>query len=233
MKLGIMQPYFFPYIGYFQLISSVDKFVIYDNIKYTKKGWINRNRIIANGKDQLFTIPLRNGSDYLDINQRKLSYDYQSATKKILRKIEASYKKAPYYDKAYPVIADCLLYKDKNLFNFIYYSIKKIKKYLDIKTEILISSQIEIKKRLKGELRVLSICKQLKADQYINAIGGMELYDKKRFLKDKIKLNFIKSKPIKYKQFDNVFIPWLSIIDIMMFNSQKEINKMLNDFELI
>lgn len=233
MKLGIMQPYFFPYLGYFQLINSVDKFVVYDDIKYTKKGWINRNQILANGKGQLFTLPLKKDSDHLDIYQRELSDNYQSEVKKILRKIEASYKKAPYYNEVYPIIADCLLYKDKNLFNFIYHSIEKIKEHLGIKTELLISSQIGIKERLKGESRVISICKHLKTSQYINAIGGVELYDKKTFLKENIKLSFIKSNMIEYEQFDNTFIPWLSIIDIMMFNSPQQINKFLNDYKLL
>lgn len=232
MKLAIMQPYLFPYIGYFQLINAVDKFVIYDDIKYTKKGWINRNRILVNGKDKLFTIPLKKDSDYLDIYERKLSDNSPAEIKKILNKIEASYKKAPYYREIYPIITDCLLHEENNLFDYIYYSIKKIKTYLNIKTKLIISSKIGIKKRLKGEAKVISICKRLKSTHYINAIGGVKLYDKENFLKENIKLNFIKSNVIEYKQFNNIFIPSLSIIDVMMFNSKKEITKMLNDYTL-
>lgn len=233
MKIGIMQPYFFPYIGYFQLISAVDKFVVYDNVKYTKKGWINRNRILANGRDQLFTLPLKKDSDYLDVCQRRLANNYQGEAKKTLNKIKTLYAKAPYFNHAYPVISDCFLYKDENLFNFIHHSIEKINDYLNIKTKILVCSKIGMEEKLKGEARVISICKHLKASQYINSIGGVDLYDKKTFLKEDIELNFIKSNPIEYKQFDDIFVPWLSMLDVMMFNSREEISKMLKSYTLI
>ena len=233
MKLAIMQPYFFPYIGYFQLMNAVDVFVVYDDIKYTKKGWINRNRILVNGKDLLFTLPLKKDSDYLDIYQRKISNDFHTESKKILNRIEAAYRKAPYFKEVFSIVTGCILYKEENLFNFIYYSIEKVKTYLDIKTKLIISSEIGIRERLKGEARVISICKQLKTMHYINAIGGVKLYNKDTFLKENIKLNFIKSDEIEYKQFDNIFVPWLSIIDVMMFNSREEIAKMLNSYTLI
>lgn len=233
MKLGIMQPYFFPYIGYFQLINAVDKFVVYDDIKYSKRGWINRNRILLNGKDQFFTLPLKKDSDYLDICQRKLSNNFDIESKKILNKIETLYRKAPYFKEVFSVVINCMLYKEENLFKYVFYSIDKIKTYLDIKTKLITSSEIGIRKRLKGEAGVISICKKMKSTHYINAIGGVELYDKDTFLKENIKLNFIKSDMIEYKQFGNVFVPWLSIIDIMMFNSKKDIAKMLRSYTLI
>jgi hypothetical protein len=214
-------------------MNAVDKFVVYDDIKYTKKGWINRNRILVNGKDQLFTLPLKKDSDYLDVCQRRLSNNFDVESKKILNKIETLYRKAPYFKKVFPLVTDCLLYDEKNLFKYIYYSIKKIKIYLNIKTKLVISSEIGIKERLKGEARVISICKKMKSTHYINAIGGVELYDKDTFLKENIKLNFVKSDMIEYKQFDNVFVPWLSIIDVMMFNSKKDIAKMLLSYTLI
>ncbi|KKS90472.1 MAG: hypothetical protein UV63_C0001G0076 [Microgenomates group bacterium GW2011_GWC1_43_11] len=228
-----MQPYLFPYIGYFQLIHAVDKFVVYDDIEYSKKGWVNRNRILVNGKDQLFTLPLKKDSDYLHISKRKLADNYRTEAKKIFNKINSIYKNAPYYDEVNRLIFDCLTYEDRNLFNFVYHSIREIINFLEIKTELLIFSKIGIKERLKGEQCVIQICKHLKASQYINAIGGVELYNKKIFLKENIKLNFIKSNFIEYKQFDNIFVPWLSIIDIMMFNSTKEIKKMLYSYALI
>lgn len=234
MKLAIMQPYFLPYIGYFQLMNSVDNFVVYDDIEFTKKGWINRNRILVNGKDQLFTLPIKKDSDYLGVCERRLSNNYKIEAKKILNKIEIYYKKAPHFKEVYPIITDCFLYKEENLFNFIYYSIEKIKTSLGIKTKLLISSKIGLKERLKGEARVISICKHLGASHYINAIGGLELYDKEIFLKEDLKLNFIKSSDvIRYKQFDNIFVPWLSIIDVMMFNTKEEISKMLDLYTLI
>jgi hypothetical protein len=233
VKLGIMQPYFFPYIGYFQLMNSVDKFVIYDDIEFTKRGWIRRNRFLLNGKDSLFSLPLKNDSDYLDIVERELSENYEEEAEKILRRLSAAYQKAPYFEEVYPLIERCFLYEDRNLFNFIYNSIKEVVSYLNLETTMLVSSELGIEERLKGEERVLSICKHLGTDHYINAIGGKELYDKKRFLKEGVRLSFIKSGEICYEQFGKPFVESLSIVDVMMFNSPEEINAMLDNYELI
>ena len=124
MRLGIMQPYFLPYIGYFQLMKSVDTFIIYDNIKYTKRGWINKNRILVNGSDKLFSIPVKKDSDYLKIGERELANNSLSERKKILRQITNSYAKAPYFASTYPIIEKCFLCEESNLFHYILYSIK-------------------------------------------------------------------------------------------------------------
>jgi hypothetical protein len=233
MKLAIMQPYFMPYIGYFQLINSVDEFVIYDNIQYTKKGWINRNRILVNGKDQLFTLPIKKDSDYLDIVERTISETWVKERIKLLNTIQSSYVKAPYFKEVNELIKDCLLDNETNLFKFLLNILNKINNYLNISTPIKISSDIKINHSLKSQNKVLSICGEQKASTYINAIGGTELYDKEIFSQQNITLNFIKSENIEYKQFNNKFIPWLSIIDIMMFNSVEDIKKYLNSYTLI
>lgn len=231
MKLGIMQPYFLPYIGYFQLLNAVDKYVIYDNIQYTKKGWINRNRILQNGKDLMITIPLEKDSDYLDIKDRYLSVGFDK--KKLLNQIRESYRKAPYFDMLMPLIERIVNYDDTNLFHYIDNSIREICKYLDIKTEIIISSTLDIDHSLKGQDKVIAICKELKATDYYNAIGGQELYSPEEFKKENINLYFISSNPIEYKQFANEFVPWLSILDVMMFNSLENIHKILDNYKLI
>jgi hypothetical protein len=233
MKLAIMQPYFMPYIGYFQLINSVDQFVIYDNIQYTKKGWINRNRILANGKDQLITLPIKKDSDYLDVVERELSESWEKDKNKMINIIKSSYNKAPYFEETFKLISKCLNNPEENLFKFIYDSIVLINSYLEIKTPIIISSSINADHTLKSQDKVLSLCKAQNADVYINSIGGVELYDKETFKQNKIKLNFIKSNPIKYKQFNNEFVSWLSIIDVMMFNSKEQIQEYLNEYTLI
>lgn len=234
MKVGIMQPYFLPYIGYFQLMRVVDKFVVYDNIEFTKKGWINRNRMLQNGSDEYFTIPLKKGSDFLFIKERFLSDDFEKESSKMLRKIESNYRKAPFFNQCFPLIEEIFFYEEKNLFEFIYRSLVKIKDFLDIKTPLIISSSLprEIE-MLKSQDKVIAICKEIKSTAYINAIGGMELYSKEHFASKGIDLKFIKSKPIEYKQFNNNFVPWLSIIDVLMFNSIEEIQNMLNCYELI
>lgn len=234
MKVAIMQPYFLPYIGYWQLINAVDKFVVYDNIKYVKRSWINRNRILLNGRENLFSLPLKRDSDYLDIVKRELSPSFEIERWKILRKIEESYKNAPYFDNAYPVIAECLLFSDRNLFSYIHHSINQIKAYLGINTDIIVSSTIDMDHSLRGQDRVITTCKKLSARTYINSIGGIELYDKNIFAKHGIEILFILSKPMEYEQYDNhPFVPWLSIVDVMMFNSQETIQELLDAYDLI
>ena len=231
MKLGIMQPYFFPYIGYFQLVNVVDKYVVYDNIQYTKKGWINRNRILMNGKDAYITVPLEKDSDHLNICERKVSNSFEK--NKFLNQIKGIYSNAPYFDCIFSIIEDIVCFSEKNLFLFNYNSIQKICKYLNITTEIIVSSTISINHSLKGQDKVLAICQVLNATEYYNAIGGRELYDRQIFAEQNINLQFLKSKPIAYKQFKNDFVPNLSILDVLMFNSVEEINNMLNKFELV
>lgn len=228
-----MQPYFMPYIGYFQLISSVDEFIIYDNIQYTKKGWINRNRISVNGKDQFITIPIKKDSDYLDVSERMISDNWGKEKYKILNIIKSFYGKAPNFKEAYGVIEDCLNIEEENLFNFIYETILIINNFLDIKTKIIISSDIDIDHNLRSKNKVIEICKNRNAEIYVNSIGGISLYDKEEFKDNGIILNFIKSNPIKYQQSNSEFIPWLSIVDVMMFNSKEKIKEYLKEYTLV
>jgi len=229
-KVGIMQPYFFPYIGYFQLLNHVDQFVIYDNIKYTKKGWINRNRILVNGEAQYISIPLKKDSDFLNVNQRFLSDDFNVEKNKILNKIKGSYRKAPQYNAVLPLIEDIFNFNDNNLFNYIFNSIKSITAFLDISTPLIVSSTLKLNSELyKSEEKVIEICKELKATDYINPIGGVELYDKQRFEKEGINLNFIKTQGVEYNQFGNDFVPHLSIIDVLMFNDLDTVKYMINN----
>ncbi|HSX29866.1 MAG TPA: WbqC family protein [Candidatus Saccharimonadales bacterium] len=233
MKTAIMQPYFMPYIGYWQLIASVDTFVVYDNIEYTKKGWFNRNRILDGDHDRLFTIPIKKDSDYLNVVDRYRSDDSEKEIRRTLAIIQQTYRKASQYAVAYPLIEACFLHDDKNLFGYIYNSIKAICEYLDITTDIVVSSTVDADHSLKGQQKVLAIAKATGADMYINASGGVDLYDKDVFKAEGIELNFIKSRPIEYKQFDNPFVPWLSIIDVLMFNDKEKVKHMLNEYELV
>lgn len=233
MKLAIMQPYIFPYIGYFQLIKAVDLFVIYDNIEYTKKGWINRNRILINSSDEFFTIPLKKDSDYLNVNERYLSDSWTKDRIKILNKLKENYKKAPFYLQTVKIIESTFFYEGDNLFDFLNNSLKEVMRYLEIRTEIIQSSKVLIDHNLKANEKVTAICNELEASIYINPIGGVELYSKEKFQEKGIKLNFLNPKHIIYKQFDNEFVPWLSMIDVLMFNSPEDINKMLDKYILI
>lgn len=230
--VAIMQPYFLPYIGYYQLIASVDTFVVYDNIKYTKKGWINRNRMLRNGQDAMFSLPLKHGSDALEVRERELAADFNRG--KMLDQFAGAYRKAPYFEQTFPLIGQVVNYEDTNLFRFLHHAIVKTSAHLGIATEIRVSSGIAIDHSLKSQDKVLAICEAVGASTYVNAIGGMELYAKEDFGKRGIELKFLKSKPFEYAQFCDAFVPWLSIVDVMMFNSPERIAEVLGDgYELI
>lgn len=207
-----MQPYFLPYIGYFQLINAVDVFVLYDNIKYTKKGWINRNRILLNGDADYISLPLKKDSDYLNIDRRFLSDDWDIEKAAILNRIKEAYRKAPYFNLTFEVITAILRNEDTNLFGFLYSSIKQICQYLNISTNIVLSSSISINHSLKSADKIIAICKHLNATKYINATGGQKLYSKGMFLEHGLILDFIQSNPIIYSQFKNQFIPCFQLL---------------------
>lgn len=232
MKLAIMQPYLFPYIGYFQLIKAVDKFIIFDDVNYIKKGWINRNKILINGKEFMFTIPLEKLSQNKLIKEIDLPMDNVWKGKFLLT-ISAAYKKAPLFNIVFPMLEEIINTGERNLSTFISNSILQICKYLEISTHIIISSLQYDTTHLRGQSKILKICFLEKADTYINPIGGLGLYQKGAFEKQKIELLFLKSKTISYKQFKEDFIPFLSIIDILMFNTKDEICGYLNEFELL
>ena len=230
MKLAIMQPYWFPYIGYWQLLNHADAFVLYDNIQYTKKGWVNRNRFLLNGKDEVFSIALNADSSERDIVERSISpaFDRQ----KLVRRLEAAYAKAPCCKEVLPELQNWIGAPENNLFQYIRTTIEGVCRYLDIKTKIVISSQVEVGERLQGADRVLALCRRLEADQYINPIGGLELYQKSDFAQHGVQLSFLRSRPITYAQFAPDFVPWLSIIDVLMFNPRERVRSMLLDFDL-
>jgi len=223
VKLAIMQPYLFPYIGYWQLINAVDVFVIFDDVSYIKKGYINRNSILLNGQGQRITLELIGASQNKLINEIEI----RGNSKKILRTIELSYSKAPYFKEIFPIIEEILNQEEKNLAKFIGYSLEKISNYLKIDTKFLYSSSIKKDNSLKAQNKILDICSKLDAKNYINTIGGVNLYDEDRFKKEGIDLNFLKAKIINYQQFKDEFISHLSIIDVLMFNDIDAVRNML------
>ena len=232
MKVAIMQPYFLPYIGYWQLIHAVDKFVIYDDIKYSKKGWINRNRILLNGCPELFSVPLKKDSDYLNVINRQISSDFDYI--KLLNKFKGAYSLAPYFNDCIPLLEGLLSFEDNNLFRFIHHSLSNICSHLHITTEIVISSNLNIPDTLRGQDKVITLCKYLGAETYVNPVGGTNLYCLGDFKEHRIDLKFIKAKPLEYSQFGKPFVPWLSVIDLLMFNPlEKVIGIVRNNFEIV
>lgn len=227
-----MQPYFLPYIGYFQLIRSADFFVVYDDIKYTKKGWINRNRLLLNGRDDVFSLPLQKGSDDLNVCDRQLAPCFNK--NKLLSKIKEAYRAAPNFEEVFPLIEKIVGCTESNLFKFILNSLKQVCIYLAIDTPIITSSTLELRQGLSGLARVIETCERLSAETYINPIGGRDLYSSEDFAAHGIDLQFLQPRMCSYQQFAHPFVPWLSILDVMMFNDADSIRQnYLDNYDLI
>ena len=229
-----MQPYFFPYLGYWQLMNAVDEFVVYDDVNYINRGWINRNNILLNNNPYLLTLSLVKASQNKLIKDIDIVADGKNK-QHFLSAIAQAYKKAPFFQQVYPILQQIILNPENNLVNYITFSFSEICKYLQIATPLLISSTINKNNLLKGDDKIVDICKNLNANIYINPIGGIDIYHQDKFDKNNIELYFIKPnlEQTKYKQFKNQFIPSLSIIDVMMFNSPEQIKQMLDKYELI
>ncbi|MFC6098043.1 WbqC family protein [Flavobacterium qiangtangense] len=228
MKVAIMQPYLFPYIGYFQLINAVDVFVVYDDVNYINKGYVNRNSILVNGRKFKFTFSIIGASQNSKISE--LKFDLFST--KFLKTIKMAYSHAPNFNCVLPIIEEVFQFENKNVSKFLTNSLLKICEYLQIQTRILVSSELQLVSDKKASDRIISICKWIGGTTYINAIGGKMLYDATEFERNNLILKFLKSDDIEYKQFANLFVPWLSIIDVMMFNDVLAIKKMLNNYTL-
>lgn len=230
MKLAIMQPYLFPYLGYFQLIRAVDAFVVYDDVNFINRGWINRNNILAQGKAQLFTMELEEASQNKLINEIGVA----GRNDKLLKSIRQSYSKAPYFQQVFPMIEDILNQQEKNLARFLDYQLRKVCTYLGLSPQWHISSDLKKDTSLRAQDKILSICEELGATHYINVPGGKDLYDRQSFEARGMELSFIQQVSATYTQFGNEFVPHLSIIDVLMFNSPDAIqSKLLNNFQLV
>lgn len=232
MKLAIMQPYLFPYIGYFQLINAVDKFVFYDDVKFINKGWINRNRILVNLNSHLFTVPLLNANQNTLIKDLKLAVN-EKWKYKFLKTIELAYKKAKCFNIVFPNIEAVINMRSKFLFEWHLTSFHFIMNFLAIYTTLIHTSTNYNNQHLKGQARIIDICIQESCQQYINAEGGINLYCKNVFKEAGIELSFLKTGDIIYEQFKNQFVPCLSIIDVLMFNSVDQISSFLNKYKLV
>lgn len=234
MKIAVMQPYLFPYVGYFQMIKSVNQFVFYDDVNFIKQGWINRNKVLVGNKEFLFTVPLQNANSFCMIKDTLINDKfYDSWNSKFQMTIQQSYKKAPFFKDVNELIINVLNKEHMYISDLSIESITAISKYLGLKIEFFKSSERYNNRSLKRQERLLDICKKENATKYINALGGQELYSKESFQENGVELHFIKTLPIEYKQFNNEFISSLSMIDILMFNSVEEVIKMLNCYELV
>jgi hypothetical protein len=232
MRLGIMQPYFFPYLGYYSLIKHTDQWIVFDEVQYIRHGWIERNRILKPGEGwQYIGVPLQKHERETKIkNIRLRDEDWRG---KIFRQLE-HYRKAPFYQQTMDVIEKCFQINTDNLTQLNAHILKTTCEYLDILFNYQIFSEMDLNIEPvhdAGEW-ALNISKAIGATHYINPPGGVELFDKEKFNLAKIELRFLSIELQPYSQRRKTFEPGLSIIDVMMFNDKEKINKMLNDFKL-
>ena len=230
LTIGIMQPYFMPYIGYWQLMKAVDKYVVYDDVNYIKGGWVARNNILMNGEKKMFVVKLNGASSNKQFKEITIADNFLALQKTL----QHTYHKASYYVQTMDLLTRIVNYNDKILSNFIMNSFREVLTYLDIHTELILSSTIAKDNTLRGQDKVLAICKELGAVRYLNAIGGQELYSKKIFAQHGVELYFVETLIMPYNQLaKGEFVPNLSLIDVLMNNSPEDINRMLDNYKLI
>ena len=227
MKLAIMQPYFFPYIGYFQLINAVEKFVIYDDVNFIKQGWINRNAILMHCRPQRFTVPLSGASSFKKIASVSLSTD-PTWRRKFLKALVGAYGKAPYFSNIYQLVAKVLESEGQYIGALALNSLRAVTEYLGLATEIVPTSSVYRNSDLKGAARIMDICRLEKANEYLNMAGGMHLYDRDEFAAHGIHLAFLSPEFPAYRQFGCDFVPALSILDVLMFNDPDHVRRQLS-----
>lgn len=232
MRLAVMQPYFFPYIGYFQLMAAVDRFVLLDDVTYINRGWINRNRILVNGKPHLFTVPLQNASQNVLIADLKVTANEKWRTK-FMRTVECAYRKAPHYEAVVDLLSYVFATESLSFREWLRRSIRAVCEYLELQTEIVDTSRQYGNQDLKGQARIIDICHREGASCYVNPPGGRTLYSGTAFAAEGIDLRFLDSDDICYKQFGEEFVPWLSIIDVLMFVTPGSVRRLLECCSLL
>jgi hypothetical protein len=231
-RVAILQPYFLPYIGYFQLINNVDVLILADEYEYSKGGWINRNRLIFNKKVDYISIPLVSAPDSLKINERQISNTFDP--RKILNRCAISYGGCDNFFNGNELMEMILLDANRDLFSFLLNSIDQICKYLDVNTEIISLSKLSNNKSLKRQDRVIDICRTLEASSYLNPEGGRGLYRAEAFEQEGMQLEFLEHTPILYGQVVKDFIPRLSVMDLIyMVETKQDLRLHLNSCQIV
>ena len=228
MKVAIMQPYLFPYLGYYQLVNHCDVFVLYDDVTYIKQGFINRNNILQNGRPLRITLPVPGASSNRLIN----TLAYSGDTGKIKKTIAQAYSKAPFFHAVYPLVSRVLDNQDRSIPAVCKKGISEVFAYLDMPEEIILSSDIEYDRQTSAEDKVLQICQALGSVDYVNSAGGKKMYAKESFLSKGCELSFIEMKDIVYDQNGGGFVPNLSIIDVLMWCDKDRIRQLLDEYHV-
>lgn len=234
MKIAVMQPYLFPYLGYYQLVNAVDTFIFADDVNFIKGGFINRNKILFQNKGQYFTVPCVKVSQNKFINEIQISTETKGYPENILQTIKQAYKRAPYFSDVFPLIESIFQSKTNSIATLASSSVALVSKYLEIDTDFKYTSKSF--SHTKGEersMRLINITKEMGSDSYINPKGGNVLYDKEFFKSHGVHLDFLSSQISPYDQLNDEFVPNLSIIDVIMHNSIEETKLLLSNYKLV
>lgn len=231
MRLSIMQPYLFPYVGYFQLIYCTDCFLAYDDVAYIKNGWINRNRWLVARKPTFFTVPVHDGNCLHRIHEVTVVNDRRWRRKMILQ-FEQSYGKSPYFSDAHSLLVSTINDLEGTIADMAFHSIERTSQYLGLPARLIRSSHANLHTTLSGQARVIAICRQLGATEYINAPGGRSLYSQSEFSEHGINLKFLRPNLQPYPQGQGDFQSALSILDVIAYNGRSTATRMLTEFTL-
>jgi hypothetical protein len=233
MRLSIMQPYLFPYVGYFQLLAAADTFVIYDDVNYIRQGWINRNNILVQGAASRFSVPIKAASSFTRIHETQLDErQYPAWREKFYKTLTQNYAKSPHFAPTMALVKSVLDQADASIGDLAAASVIAVAQHLGLPSRLVRSSSVYGNDELKAADRVLDICKRENATDYINVAAGEALYSREFFAGHGIRLHFLKPRPIQYAQFGSPFVPWLSIIDLLMFNDAPQVRSFLQEFDL-
>jgi hypothetical protein len=234
MKLVIMQPYFFPYVGYFQLLHAADRFVVYDDVAFIKQGWINRNRILINGQASFITVPVKHATSFKPIYAIEIDDGPQNRQwrAKMLKSIANAYRRAPEFARVFPIVEAVIQSGVTQMADLARASLRAVADYLDLRCAWVESSRLYDNAGLTGQARVLDICRRVGATEYVNPPGGAELYSRDEFAAAGIGLHILRSHPIDYPQFGAPHVASLSIVDVLMFNSRDAARGLVAAYDL-
>jgi hypothetical protein len=225
MRTVVMQPYFFPYLGYFQLLAVADVFVVFEDVHFIKKGWIHRNRILVDGAPKLFTVPLAGASQNRRIHELEV-HDGERWGRAFLASLQGAYARAPHYRSAIEVVRESLPGAGPTLVaDLAVRSVRNVAEYVGLSLPPLRSSRDFGNAELKGQARIIDICRRVGARTYVNPASGERLYQLEAFEDAGMELHFLAPELEVYRQFGGEFVPYLSVIDVLMFNPPERVGE--------
>ena len=234
MKISVMQPYFFPYLGYFSLIQDSDVFVVLDNVQYVRRGWMNRNRVIGKNQSPVY-FHLSTIKAPQKTMTRQIKIDHNREWKKtLLDKLDYYEKSAPYFEETKAMVERLISFETDSLCDMNIHILEELCKFLGITTKFVLASDLEIdeSKIIETDDWGLEITKTFGASDYINLWGGRHIYSVNKYNNSNITLKFIENELVYYNQHNEMFIKSLSIIDVLMYNDRAETMDLINKYSV-